>query len=428
METFSRIIALMLFCLFPITGFAQQDNHYPDWHNLSVEDRMEYNSNPQRMLPDAQRAFQSGDYGKALMICSMHFVIYGDETMETSEKNELETKSKKCYDLLAEMQELSAKGSVSEAKKRARAIIDYNSQDKKALDVLLQDDPVVPPRDTTPTPKPEPKPTPAPVHVTGLRLSKENLSILEGETEGLTVSVTPSNAVDKSVIWSSDNIRIAIVGPNGVVKAVAPGSAVITAMAADGKITARCQVTVEPKERPVQPSAIDSIPKVKDRTVTAPAVRRPSAETRHTRFVAKAGAAYFKGLSPAISPAAALGLYDIGGSRVGLEAGGSFLRMRDISLSMVLNLSNTVYLRAGAGYFSCSSTTSSSTTGLNAVAGVNFIFGRHFCLDLEAAYYPTVRTMGSESVSTAGTSYQMPVVVTLMTAGIAPSIKIGWAF
>lgn len=407
---------MMIFCMFPVLGFAQQDKQYPDWHNLSVEDRMEYNSNPQRMLPDAQRAFQSGDYGKALMICSMHFVIYGDETMETSEKNELETKSKKCYDLLAEMQELSAKGAVSEAKKRARAIIDYNSQDKKALDVLLQDDPVVPPRDTTPTPKPEPKPTPAPapVHVTGLRLSKENLSILEGETEGLTVSVTPSNAVDKSVIWSSDNIRVAIVGPNGVVKAVAPGSAVITAMAADGKITARCQVTVEPKKQPVQ------------RQPAQPAAVKPA--TRHTRFVAKAGAAYFKGLSPAISPAAALGLYDIGGSRVGLEAGGSFLRMRDISLSMVLNLSNTVYLRAGAGYFSCSSTTSSSTTGLNAVAGVNFVLGRHFCLDLEASYYPAVRTMGSESVSTAGTSYWMPVVVTLMKAGLAPSIKIGWAF
>lgn len=414
METFSRIIALMLFCLFPITGFAQQDNHYPDWHNLSVEERLEYNSNPQRMLPDARTAFQSGDYGKALMICSMHFVIYGDESAEIGEKNELESKSKKCYDLLAEMQELLTKGPVSEAKKRARAIIDYNAQDKKALDVLLQDDPVVPPRDTTPTPKPEPKPTPAPVHVTGLRLSKENLSILEGETEGLTVSVTPSNAVDKSVIWSSDNIRVAIVGPNGVVKAVAPGSAVITAMAADGKITARCQVTVEPKKQPVQ------------RQPAQPAAVKPA--TRHTRFVAKAGAAYFKGLSPAISPAAALGLYDIGGSRVGLEAGGSFLRMRDISLSMVLNLSNTVYLRAGAGYFSCSSTTSSSTTGLNAVAGVNFILGRHFCLDLEAAYYPTVRTMGSESVSTAGTSYWMPVVVTLMKAGLAPSIKIGWAF
>lgn len=416
METFSRIIALMLFCLFPITGFAQQDNHYPDWHNLSVEDRMEYNSNPQRMLPDAQRAFQSGDYGKALMICSMHFVIYGDESAETGEKNELESKSKKCYDLLAEMQELLTTGPVSEAKKRARAIIDYNAQDKKALDVLLLDEPAVPLRDTTPTPKPEPKPTPAPapVHVTGLRLSKENLSILEGETEGLTVSVTPSNAVDKSVIWSSDNIRVAIVGPNGVVKAVAPGSAVITAKATDGKITARCQVTVEPKKQPVQ------------RQPAQPAAVKPA--TRHTRFVAKAGAAYFKGLSPAISPAAALGLYDIGGSRVGLEAGGSFLRMRDISLSMVLNLSNTVYLRAGAGYFSCSSTTSSSTTGLNAVAGVNFVLGRHFCLDLEASYYPAVRTMGSESVSTAGTSYWMPVVVTLMKAGLAPSIKIGWAF
>ena len=422
METFSRIIALMLFCLFPITGFAQQDNHYPDWHNLSVEERLEYNSNPQRMLPDARTAFQGGDYGKALMICSMHFVIYGDESAETGEKNELESKSKKCYDLLAEMQELLTKGPVSEAKKRARAIIDYNAQDKKALDVLLLDEPAVQPQDTTPAPKPEPKPEqkpepkpePEPVHVTGLHLSKENLSITEGGTAGLTASVTPYNAVDKTVVWSSDNIRVATIDPTGMVRAIAPGSAVITARAGEGKITARCKVTVEPKKQPVQ------------RQPAQPAAVKPT--TRHTRFVAKAGAAYFKGLSPAISPAAALGLYDIGGSRVGLEAGGSFLRMRDISLSMVLNLSNTVYLRAGAGYFSCASTTSSSTTGLNAVAGVNFILGRHFCLDLEAAYYPTVRTMGSESVSTAGTSYQMPVVVTLMKAGIAPSIKIGWAF
>lgn len=421
MKTSGYFFSVLLCCFFSLLAFAQQEKHYPDWHDLSVEDRLEYNSNPQRMLPDARTAFQNGEYGKALMICSMHFVVYGDETGEKEEKNTLESKAKKCYDLSREMTALQSSGKVAEAKKKALEIIGMNTQDKAAQQVLLLSEPVVAPRDTTPAPIPAPVPEPA--HVTGLSLSQEHLSMIAGETAELTVKITPSDAVDKTVAWSSDNISVATIDPNGMVRALAAGSAVVTVIARDGSFTARCQVTVQPEEQPVQIRVTDTIPEKPAVEVATPPVRPSSGIARHTRFVAKAGMVYFIDLSPHLSPAAALGVYDLGGSRVGLEIGGCFLGLRGLNASLAFNLSNTVYLRAGAGYFSCS-----STKGLNAVAGVNFILGQHFCLDLEAAYYPAILSMGSETIQTSGVSYQMPVVVTLMRSGIATSIKIGWAF
>lgn len=81
------------------------------------------------------------------------------------------------------------------------------------------------------------------VSVTGVSLDKETASINVGETETLTATVTPQNATNKSVNWSSSNTSVATV-LNGVVTAVAEGTATITVTTVDGSYIDTCEVTV----------------------------------------------------------------------------------------------------------------------------------------------------------------------------------------
>ena len=88
-----------------------------------------------------------------------------------------------------------------------------------------------------------------PKKVSSISLNKTSASLLIGGTVELSVSnVSPSNAVDKTVTWSSSNSSVASVNAStGVVTAVAAGSATITATAHDGSgKTATCSVTVYP--------------------------------------------------------------------------------------------------------------------------------------------------------------------------------------
>ena len=84
------------------------------------------------------------------------------------------------------------------------------------------------------------------IDVTDITLNPSSLALKVGDTAQLTARVTPDNATDADVNWSSDNTAAAKVNSNGVVTAVGEGSAVITAEA--GTFTAQCQVTVEKKQ------------------------------------------------------------------------------------------------------------------------------------------------------------------------------------
>lgn len=85
--------------------------------------------------------------------------------------------------------------------------------------------------------------------VTNVSLNKTATTILEGQDERLTATVTPATA-NQHVTWASSNPNVAAIARDGdgLVLAVAgPGTANITATSADGKITsAPCAVTVRP--------------------------------------------------------------------------------------------------------------------------------------------------------------------------------------
>lgn len=94
--------------------------------------------------------------------------------------------------------------------------------------------------------------------VAQITLKPTSLSLQEGKSSTIKANIRPTDAANKSVKWSSSNIKVATVS-NGVVKAVKAGSAKITCTAQDGSgISASCSVTVTAKPKPTKPSASTS--------------------------------------------------------------------------------------------------------------------------------------------------------------------------
>lgn len=81
------------------------------------------------------------------------------------------------------------------------------------------------------------------VAVTGISLPS-TASVETGSTTQLTATISPSNATNQNVSWSSGNTSVATVASDGTVTGVSAGTAVITVTTADGGYTATCTVTV----------------------------------------------------------------------------------------------------------------------------------------------------------------------------------------
>jgi hypothetical protein len=82
------------------------------------------------------------------------------------------------------------------------------------------------------------------IAVTGVSLNKSSTTIKCGGNETLIATVSPDDAANKNVSWSSSDESIATVDEAGKVTAVSVGSAVITATTKDGEFKATCAVTV----------------------------------------------------------------------------------------------------------------------------------------------------------------------------------------
>ncbi|MGM9684529.1 MAG: Ig domain-containing protein [Eubacteriales bacterium] len=80
--------------------------------------------------------------------------------------------------------------------------------------------------------------------VSGVSLDITELTLTGGKKKLLICTVSPANADNKDVVWTSDNENVATVSQNGLVTAVAAGSADITVTSTDGGYTAVCRVTV----------------------------------------------------------------------------------------------------------------------------------------------------------------------------------------
>lgn len=81
------------------------------------------------------------------------------------------------------------------------------------------------------------------VSVTGVSLNKTELVLDPEQTETLVATVSPSDATDKSVTWTSSDPKVATVDSTGKVTAIKAGETIVTVQTTNGQ-TATCTVTV----------------------------------------------------------------------------------------------------------------------------------------------------------------------------------------
>ena len=279
--------------------------------------------------------------------------------------NLLREKSDRCAQLSREMNDLKASGNVKDAKQKANDILSINPEDTAAKEVLAIEDPL------------------------------------------------PSNQ-DTVVVESP------VIADDTVVSAPIKGQVQ--------------EVVDEPKQEPIQQLSNESF------TPSVTKSKKSRTYEPHTRFVLKAGASILnlKQFAQTVAPEGSFGLYDIGGLPIGFEAGfyvcsglcDHAASLRGIEASFVFRESKVFYPKAGIGFFSCKSLEQSDsvTNGISFVAGLTFVVGGHFCLEIGAKYFPQIEIMGSTTVSTSSVSYEFPAPKEVFSGGIVPMVSIGWAF
>ena len=82
------------------------------------------------------------------------------------------------------------------------------------------------------------------IAVKKVTLNKDKITVKKGKTKTLKATISPQNAADKKLTWSSSNKKVATVSKKGVVKGKKKGTATITVKASSGK-KATCKVIVK---------------------------------------------------------------------------------------------------------------------------------------------------------------------------------------
>ena len=119
------------------------------------------------------------------------------------------------------------------------------------------------------------------IPVASVTLDNTSIALKEGQEIQLTAQVSPNDATDKTVAWSSSDTKVATV-ENGKVKAVAEGTATITAKAGDKSAT--CSVAVSKNIIDVTSVTLDksSLELLKGAEATLSATVKPDDATNKT--------------------------------------------------------------------------------------------------------------------------------------------------
>ena len=99
------------------------------------------------------------------------------------------------------------------------------------------------------------------VAVISVSLNKHSLSLYVGGKETLNATITPADATNKAVVWSSSDPSVAEVNSNGEITAKSAGTATITVTTEDGNKKDSCKVTVEKSVNDIQYKGYEDIGK-----------------------------------------------------------------------------------------------------------------------------------------------------------------------
>ena len=106
------------------------------------------------------------------------------------------------------------------------------------------------------------------VPVESITLNHETLTLKSGATETLVPTIVPDRVTAESVVWSSDKTSVATVSKDGLVTAVAEGTATITATAREKSAT--CLVKVSNKTLVTTAAELKTAIETADGTADAP--------------------------------------------------------------------------------------------------------------------------------------------------------------
>lgn len=96
------------------------------------------------------------------------------------------------------------------------------------------------------------------IAITDLSITPSSLNMVVGNTQKLTKIIIPTNATNKSGVWSSSDNTICTVSTSGLVTSVGEGICNITFTSNDGNITASCTITSNLIELPTDGKAFPS--------------------------------------------------------------------------------------------------------------------------------------------------------------------------
>ena len=112
---------------------------------------------------------------------------------------------------------------------------------------------------------------------TSIKLDKTSVTLKKGETAQLTATVTPSDATNKTVTYTTSDKYVATVSSSGKITAVGGGTATITAKA--GGKTATCKVSVNVAQTGIALSGSESKTVELGKTITLKVAKVPSDAT-----------------------------------------------------------------------------------------------------------------------------------------------------
>ena len=81
------------------------------------------------------------------------------------------------------------------------------------------------------------------IEIKSIKLNKTNISLSVGKSDTLVATITPSNAIDNNLTWSSSNENIVKVNNSGIIMAISKGKATIS-VKSKNNIIATCIVEV----------------------------------------------------------------------------------------------------------------------------------------------------------------------------------------
>ena len=83
-----------------------------------------------------------------------------------------------------------------------------------------------------------------PITVKELRMLSQSMNIRVAESAQIAATVYPTNATNKTILWSSSDENVATVADNGTITGINAGHAIITAKTEDGNFEQKCELVV----------------------------------------------------------------------------------------------------------------------------------------------------------------------------------------